>query len=417
MIGDRLRFEYVMYPLWRRRVPGWIAPLRDAVMRRYFPVDVDREPPQSPAAMAQYMTDWGIVRDLPATELAQMIDTSTPQIDIAGSNATVQQHDGSPVHIPAQWEPAETILISWGIIYPPLWDMHAQMAEAISKVAKVEILVPGINWAQAIHAYLELRDRALLKNVCFIVLPTNDIWIRDYGPVIGKTADGTRVALNAIYDVLPQYPQQLDNSMPVRWAAHHNIPVQPLPLHTEGGNLWSDGAGTLIMSSQLMYSNRFYSRDELERLLHRHIAFEKLIITPRLTLEETGHVDLLVKLASADTVLVSDATSRSTSQALKKTARIFKHETNAAGQKYNVLTLPTPPLYFNWVTYSIRRAYTNALTINDTVLVPVFGIAEDEQALRTYEQAMPGFDIVPIDSSKGINGGGAVHCMTKEVPL
>jgi len=234
---------------------------------------------------------------------------------------------------------------------------------------------------------------------------------------MGVDAQGHRVALNPTYDVLPQYPQRDDNGMGARWAAHHDIALQPLALHTEGGNLWSDGQGTLIMSSQIFYSNPYYTRETLLAYLHSLFDFEKVIITPRLTLEETGHVDLLVKLATPDTVFISAAQSFSTEEVLRKTKRLFQRERNAAGTPYQIAELPTPSLYLNWFNFTIRRAYTNALTINGCVLVPVFGIKQDDIALRTYEKYMPDYNIIPIDSSVGINGGGAVHCMTKEVPM
>src|SRR5690606_24677718 len=120
--------------------------------------------------------------------------------------------------------------------------------------------------------------------------------------------------------------------------------------------------------------------------LHEVFHFDKAIISPRLTLEETGHVDLLVKLASADTVFVSKAESFSTEEVLRKVKRLFQRESNAKGNPYHIVELPTPPLYLNWFNYTIRRAYTNSLTVNQQVMVPVFGIKQDELALRLYEE-------------------------------
>lgn len=409
-----LRFDEIIYPLWRREMPAWIKPVARTVLSQFYPVNEDTHPPHTPQDMANYMTHWGIVRHLPAQELAECIATSTAQVDVCQTHTPAPAHDGSPVRVPAQWEPIERVLISWGILYPSLWAMHAQMAEGVSAVAVCEILVPDAMWAHGIWALLTLRGYAKMQNVRFLVLPTNDVWIRDYGAIFSKDKHGKRVAVNAIYAVLPEYPQGDDNGMTERYAAHYGTPVQPLDLHTEGGNLWSDGAGTFIMSNQLFYSNRYYTRERMMGYLHSVFDFEKALITPRLTLEETGHVDLLVKLASADTVLVASP-EITTAEALRKTRRLFERETNARGQRYNVIDLPTPPLYLNWVFYTIRRHYTNSLTVNGRVLVPTFGIPQDDVALRVYEQAMPDYEIIPVDSRIGANGGGAVHCMTKEI--
>lgn len=411
-----LRFDRMMYPVWRRQVPTVLKPFMDTAFARFYPVHADRHPPRDETEMARFLVDWDLITDSDLASLRDALTQVDVTVEVAARDDMPQAHDGSVVRIPAQWEPTERVLVSWGRMYPTLWTMHAAMVEAISAVATVEILVPSALWARAVAVYLEARGLAKLDNVCFLVLRTDDIWIRDYGPIMGVSETGERVAVNPTYDVLPQYPQADDDGMVRRWTAHHDIAVQKLHLHTEGGNLWSDGAGTLIMSSQIFYSNRYYTRDSLLDYLHSVFDFQKMIITPRLTLEETGHVDLLVKLASADTVLVSEADSPSTAEVLRKTRRLFERETNATGAPYRVLGLPTPGLYLNWMTYTIRRAYTNALTVNGRVLVPVFGVRQDEIALRVYEEAMPDYEIIPIDSAVGINGGGAVHCMTKEVP-
>ncbi len=417
MLNNFLRFQSIIYPQWRRQVSPFVKPFVDTFYNHFYPVYADKRPPETPQEMARFMVDWDIIPSADLQSLSNALYAVEVHIEIANRDAIPRQHDGSPVRIPAQWEETERVLISWGRMYPNMWQMHAQMAEAISQVAIVEILAPTEMWARAIAVYLEARGHANMDNIQMLVLGTNDIWIRDYGPIIGVADSGEAVAVNPIYAVLPQYPQADDNGMGACWAAHHDIAEQPLNLHTEGGNLWSDGQGTLIMSSQIFYSNRYYTRDTMLDYLHEVFQFDKAIIAPRLTLEETGHVDLLAKLVSEDTVFVSKAESFSAEEVLRKVKRLFERETNASGNPYHVIELPTPPLYLNWFNYTIRRAYTNSLTVNKQVLVPVFGIKQDEEALRIYEDTMPDYTIVPIDSAVGINGGGAVHCMTKEVPM
>jgi agmatine deiminase len=410
------RWQYILYPFWRRTMPKALRPITDAILDQMFPTYIDKYPVREPAHIARYWVDENIMAG-DVAELTQAIESANPIIETVALDAEPALYEGAPVRPVAQWEPMQSVLMRFGTFYPPAWAMHAQMIEAISAVARVEIMVDSPLWAHAIHAYLQRRFRANFANIIYLHVPTNDVWIRDYGAIMAHAPDGTRVAVNPTYAVLPQYPQADDNAMPERWSAHRGIPVLPMHLHTEGGNLWADGTGTLIMTSQIFYSNRYYERDTLEAYLHTIFDFEKLIITPRMTLEETGHVDLLAKLASADTILLSQANTSTSAETLRKIKRQFERETNAQGTPYRVLELPTPSLYINWGIHTIRRAYTNALTVNGRVLVPVYGVREDEQALRVYETAMPDHDIIPIDSSEGINGGGAVHCMTREIPV
>ena len=48
--------------------------------------------------------------------------------------------------------------------------------------------------------------------------------------------------------------------------------------------------------------------------------------------------------------------------------------------------------------------------------MPSFGAPTDDPALVIYREAAPNCEIVPIDCRAAVNGGGAVHCLTKEIP-
>jgi agmatine deiminase len=308
------------------------------------------------------------------------------------------------------------------VLYPPLWALHAQIVEAITPVCDVSILVPAPLWAYAIYQYLCQRGRANLARVRFLHLPTDDVWVRDYGTVVGEDEHGELASVYAHYLTQPNYPQQRDDASAARWSAYEELPARLLDLRTEGGNLWTDGEGTLIMSEQVFRSNPHLNRTEIERRLHEVFVFEKLIILPRLRMEETGHIDLVLKLANANTVLMSKPSNQGLGAwlndgRLRSTRHLLEYATNARGEHYTIHELPALPMYFNWGVYPIWRSYTNSLTINGRVLVPVYGVDEDEQALEIYRRVMPEHEVIGIDCKVGINGGGAVHCLTREIPM
>jgi len=409
-----LQFNTIPYPIWRRKLPFGLEHLLRPIATRYLTAEADTNPPATPQVMADYMVRWGLLDgNLPVVQaLDQQVQTlESTQPDDIKPPATVEIGD---LRLPAQWEPMETVLLAWPVLYPQLWKQHAQMAEAIAPVATVTILVSQPVWEQAIRLHLTRRGKIDLKRVRFLQLPTDDIWVRDYGPVVAHDANGEQVAVKLVFDPLPNYPQQQDNAMAQRWSAHEELPVRHLDLHLEGGNIWSDGQGTIIMSNQVFHSNPGLTETELREKLRAVFDYKQLIITPRLEGEETGHVDLLVKLADAQTVLISHPAGPNEAN-LRKAIDIFRSTTNAAGQPYRVFELPNPPRYLNWGLFAVWRSYTNALTVNGRVLVPVFGIPTDAEALAVYREAMPDFEIIPIDCSASANGGGAVHCLTKEV--
>lgn len=408
-----IRFDFIPYPLWRRR--GIPALVKQAI-RPLTAADFDGQPPRDPAALAHYLTRWHLLpdgMDTPAAKRALAADAGAVE-RVAPDAAPM--FSNARVRLPAQWERMEAIILSFPVLYPPLWETHLEMIEAISPAARADVLIPAPEWAAALRLLLHVRGKADMARVRFLHLPTDDIWVRDYGPLVGLDRDGRRAVISAVYDPLPTYPQTRDNAMPERWAAHNGLPVRVTDVHTEGGNLWSDGAGTLIMSDDLYKRNPGVAHDEIERQLRTLFDFDKLIITPSLLLEETGHIDLLCKLADARTMLVSAPNVPINGGRLRETAALFRRERNAAGDPYRVLELPSPRFYANWLVYPVWRSYTNALTVNGRVLVPVFGVAEDVWALEVYRAALPDHQIIPIRCAAAVNGGGAVHCLTKEVP-
>jgi agmatine deiminase len=310
----------------------------------------------------------------------------------------------------------ERVLLTFPVLYPPLWETHAQMIEAITPVCEVEVMIPASLWGDAIHWYLAQRGIADVTRVRYTVLPTDDMWIRDYGPAVGLNGRGEQVVVHGIFSPLPNYPQDRDAAMSARWAAHEDIPALALDLHIEGGNVWSDGEGTLITTEHVLKANPDLTHAELERRLRQVFAFTKLIVLPLLQHEETGHVDLLMKLASSEVALLTDPKLFYNGSNLNAARLILRQVRNACDRPYTVELLPALPPYLNWGVYPIWRTYTNALTVNGRVLVPTYGVREDEQALRIYERTMPDHTIVPIDCRVTVNGGGAVHCLTREIP-
>lgn len=411
-----LRFDYVPYPLWRRRWPGPLKKVAPALLRPLLAGAADENPPATARQLVRFMARWRLLNGIVESEARRLISDRPAQVELTYPDRPVISAPDGPVRLPAQWEPMETILMTWPVLYPPLWKHYAEMVKAIVPVAGVTINIPRPTWADGIQLFLTQSGLNDLRRVRFLHLPTDDIWVRDYGPFVGLDAQGQQVAVHAIYDPLETYPQQRDNDMVRRWAAHSEIPLRELDLHTEGGNYWSDGMGTFIMSDETLMRHNHLGRAEVERRLHSAFHFEKLIVTPHLLQEETGHVDLLVKLADARTVLMTEARPSLSAENLRKTSEMFRRETNARGERYTIAELPALPRYRNWGVFSIWRSYTNSLTVNGRVLVPIYGEANDEVALRIYEQAMPKHEIIPIDCKIGANGGGAVHCMTKEVP-
>ena len=63
--------------------------------------------------------------------------------------------------------------------------------------------------------------------------------------------------------------------------------------------------------------------------------------------------------------------------------------------------------------------YSNAVFVNNSILLPTYYQQYDTTAIRIWEEAMPGYNVVGIDcdnnGSNIISLSGAIHCITHSV--
>ena len=420
--GERSRWRpiqlgYAAKPWWKFERYRRLKPILMPICRRFYPVGADVVPPADIGALAEWMQRW---RLLPA-RLARAAAEQQLQALASGPVETVKA-EGRPtrasdevLRLPAEWEASEAVVITWPVLYPGLWNFYRDLVAAIAPAARVDVLIPHAIYTPAVLAYLGdgwQDDRRLRLLVC----ATDDIWIRDYGPLTCIDKAARRVMVDAIFDP-PEMNFANDDSFPGRYAAHQGLPSRHLALHLEGGNLWSDGQGTILTTEGLYTRNAPTPRESVRQQLLEGLGAETLIVVPPLRMEGTGHVDVFVKLVTPDTVLVTEPGSLINGRRLAEVAGALRASRNAAGGGYRVVALPSVPGHCNWGVSRIWPSYTNALTVNHRVLVPTYGLPQhDAAAIAVYRQVMPDHEIIGIDARVAANAGGTVHCLTMQIP-
>jgi agmatine deiminase len=415
-----IQLGYAAKPWWKfahlQRFNRILMPL----CRRFYPVGADVVPPADIDALARWMQRWGLLpshvpRAVARGQLTALASSPVETVEAVEAERMPDRTAGEILRLPAEWEPSEAVVITWPVLFPGFWDFYRDLVAAIAPAARVDVLIPHAIYAPAVLAYLGAgwHDDRRLR---LLVAASDDIWIRDYGPLTCIDQAAQRVMVDAIFDP-PPTPSANDDSFPVRYAAHQGCFSRHLPLHLEGGNLWSDGQGTIITTEGLYARNFPASPDDVRKQLLAGLGAETLIVVPPLRMEGTGHVDVFVKLATPDTVLVTEPRSIVNGRRLAEAAGVLRASRNAAGRPYRVVALPSVPAYCNWGVSRIWPSYTNALTVNHRVLVPTYGFAErDAAALAVYRQVMPDHEIIGIDARVAANAGGTIHCLTMQIP-
>jgi agmatine deiminase len=419
-LGERrwwspIQLGYAAKPWWKFEHLQRFDRILTPICRRFYPVGADVAPPADTDALARWMARWGLL-PLRGDAARRHLEAVAP-----GTVETVEA-DGTPdmapteiLRLPAEWEPSEAVVIAWPVLYPGLWDFYRHLVAAIAPAARVDVLIPHAIYALAVLAYLGdgWQDDRRLR---LLVTVSDDIWIRDYGPLTCIDKATRRVMVDAIFDP-PPTPFGNDDRFPIRYAAHQGCASRHLPLHLEGGNLWSDGQGTIITTEGLYARNPQMRAGEVRARLLEGLGAETLIVVPPLRMEGTGHVDVFAKLATPDTLLVTEPRSIVNGRRLTEVARMLRTSRSAAGCSYRVVALPSVPAYCNWGVSRIWPSYTNALTVNHRVLVPTYGLPErDATALAVYCQVMPDHEIVGINARVAANAGGTIHCLTMQIP-
>jgi len=317
-----------------------------------------------------------------------------------------------------EFEKLDAVLMRWPFDWQSMRERWAEMIDATSNAGvTVYLWVDSPFQEFAAQAYLR-QQGVSTEHIVWVVEDTDSIWIRDYGPqyIYDNQSDGWGVADFHYYDSRPN-----DDDTPLYIARTYDVPrvnrQTRKVVYTEGGNLNHDGLGCVV------YSQRTYSRNEGvnkntvdERIMSAFQAHEK-IVPQDPSLDSTGHVDMFMKIVSANTVLIAEYTpDQKDYQVLEDCVDLFTSSVNGAGEPWTVVRIPQPDVYYAFFILPVVRTYTNAIIINNVLLLPIYNIPSDEEAAAIYEQVLPEKTIYPIDASTIIESGGAWHCVTMEFP-
>ncbi len=402
---------YAPNPWWKWHRTRRIASALGPVLRRLYPIDVDGQPPRDFGQMADWLIRWRLAPEgVGPTELAQELARLSGVITTESWPTSPQPTQPEPgrVVLCAEFEPVSEVLITWPIWYPGLWSFHTELTRAIAQSAPVTVLVPSPFFASAAALALGAHRR-----VTFAIYPADDIWIRDCGPMMARSATGDPIAVDAIYDPPPSMPFAADDVSGLSWAATRGCRSVHLPLHFEGGNLWTDGEGTIVTSAAALARNG--GHDRFCQVLSQTVDIHRLHVLPPVPNEATGHVDMITKPLRADLWAWSrfdhpnDPTYRTRLEHAVRSLR------TGSGKAIELLALPAPRPTVNLGLVHVWPSYCNNLTVNDALIVPIFGAPEDDVALALLRDAAPNLEIRPIDARRAANGGGTIHCMTMQI--
>jgi len=241
------------------------------------------------------------------------------------------------------------------------------------------------------------------SNINFQLLPnTKDVWAVDYMPIqIDKDS-----FVQFIYN--PDYLRDT-----IKWSktiSDVDIICKQMNLLPKKSNIVVDGGNVtrttdkVIMCDKIFTENRNIKEKNLIRELQELFQVDKLIFIPTHPIDFTGHADGMVRFYDSNTVLINDYSRETMEFQLK-----FRLALHNAGLNY--IEIPYNP-YDNKKNGHANGEYINFLQMQQAIIIPTFGIKEDDVVIKQFEQLFTGQRIATVDGNDLAFDGGILNCIT-----
>ena len=203
-----------------------------------------------------------------------------------------------------------------------------------------------------------------------------------------------------------------DDDTNVDFANQLNWDILDIPIYWTGGNFMTDGYG-MGFSTELMVNENNMDENEFLNIVNNYLDMDVYHILDNPNEESIQHIDCLAKLVNSETIIIKQVPESSPEyECMEDFADSFYELNTFYDRPFNIHRLYCPEINGgSWETNPVA-AYTNSLILNNKVLVPQYGILEDEQALQTYQNAMPGYEVIGFDGSTSNPwyAEDALHC-------
>ncbi len=306
---------------------------------------------------------------------------------------------GGKVRSLGEWEDSQAVMVLWN---------NKSLISALASRNKVKILADDLyyqNWWQEWLADNNVNS----DNISFYVVPTNSIWVRDYGPLFILDDEGQMGIVDTVYN----RPRPLDDLVPEFIAQELELPIyQPGLVHT-GGNFYADGLGNGFSSTLVFRENPMLTKVDVYDRMEAYLGIERYTtgkLAPGITIE---HFDTFGKLVAPDTFVFSEfpegSRYRADSENMVSRLKTLK---SPYGTPYKIIRMKMIPKV-GWYSDNYR-AYINSFISNRVLYFPTYGDEKDDYVKEVYQKTLPGYEIVGVDA-RSTSWGDSIHCRTRNI--
>ncbi|UTW68231.1 agmatine deiminase family protein [bacterium SCSIO 12643] len=300
------------------------------------------------------------------------------------------------------------------------------MTKALISSEKVHIIAYNIEEKNRIIDLLQ-NENISLDQIDFKIYPTDDVWIRDNGPIYVKDLNGNLVIQDwgfngwgnkADYEKCDLIPRKIAQDQGLESI---DLNAQ---LINEGGSFEIDGDGTLMAcKSSILNKNRNpnISQEQVEQLFKMYLGITHFIwLDGQAGLDITDqHIDGFARFVTPQTIVTMDDPDLEHYD-VKSTdiQRLYSAKTKD-GKSYHYIKIPLTKN--NVVTthgknLGYKGSYINYYIGNTVVLVPNYNDPNDVIANGLLQDLYPNRQVIGIDVRNLFEFGGMIHCVTQQQP-
>lgn len=284
-------------------------------------------------------------------------------------------------------------------------------------------------------------------------------WVRDWGPLGIYYDDAGSNRKLGFLDAKYYTGRAFDDEFPKTILNAQGYDYYNLDVKMEGGNIMNDGYKYGSYGDRIYANNNStgagsygqYKWNEanqswnlefrtpineatLDTRMKTSFGFEDVIVPQSLQFDgRTGHIDLWIKQFDEETMLIADMPDKysvlTDYEIIQQNREKYQSLKTAFGTNYRFLNAPMPRLdggdmpTVDTLYTQDPRGYLNGITVNKSYIYPSFSTTPSDPCWRTDSTAneilkklLPGYKLVPIDSRHLTPLGGAIHCITMQIP-
>jgi agmatine deiminase len=333
------------------------------------------------------------------------------------------------VRLPAEWEPQSAIQFTfphedsdWQPLLDKVIPCFARIIETVTRFQKAIVVCKNVPQTA------EILRGCQQDNLILVELPSNDTWARDHGGIT-VLENGKPVVLDFMFNGWGlKFAADKDNLITELLYSKNILKAEKLVktgLVLEGGGIESDGSGTLMTTSECLLSpnrNPHLTKDEIEARLKSLFGVQRVLWVNNgyLAGDDTdSHIDTLARLCDANTIcyVKCDDLNDEHFAALRSMEEELEAFKKANGEPYKLVALPMADACFDDEGQRLPATYANFLIINGAVLVPTYGVRQDDEALKILKGVFPNHEIIGLDCLPLIWQHGSLHCISMQYPI